>query len=61
MGYVESRLRSLEEQHRRLDEQIKRMQTSHLDEETIRTAKKTKLKVKEELEKLRQDATRNTR
>ena len=38
-----------------------RMQTSHLDEETIRTAKKTKLKVKEELEKLRQDATRNTR
>ena len=60
MGYVESRLRSLEEQHRRLDEQIKRMQTSHLDEETIRTAKKTKLKVKEELEKLRQDATRNT-
>ena len=61
MGYVESRLRSLEEQHRRLDEQIKRMQTNHLDEETIRTAKKTKLKVKEELEKLRQDANRNTR
>ena len=60
MGYVESRLRSLQDQHRRLDEQIKSLTQTHADDQLVKKAKMEKLRLKEEIETIKNDNARNS-
>lgn len=53
MGYILSRLRSLEEQHRKLDEEIKGMILRHEDEALIKRAKQQKLKIRDEIDQIK--------
>lgn len=53
MGFIESHLRSLEDQHRKLDEEIKRMTLHHHDEALIKRAKQSKLRLKDEIDQIK--------
>lgn len=53
MGYIQSHLRSLEEQHRKLDEEIKHMIQHHWDEALIKRAKQQKLRIRDDIDQIR--------
>jgi len=55
MKTLENRLRSLKARHAKLDEDIKKMESSKSDGMIIRSAKKDKLRVKEEITKIELD------
>lgn len=54
MGYIFTHLRSLEDQHRKLDEEIRQMTLHHSDESLIKRAKQAKLRLKDEIDQLKQ-------
>lgn len=52
MGDTSARLASLRDQHRRLDNEIQQLEATHADSIEVQRAKKIKLHIKEQMERL---------